>query len=121
MDRFLDIVFNEALTTAQRVKARQRFRRLKAKIRRGQERAKKKVASPEVIDKRAQKQARNIVIKKLLKGKDKSDLSFAARTELEKRVDKKKNVIDRLAKKLKPAVRKADREKFRKPQADGDK
>jgi len=103
----------EALTASQRAKARQRFKRIKAKIKRGREKAKKKIASAEVIDKRAQKQAKGVIIKKLLKGKSKSDLSFSARSNLEKRVKKKAGAIKRIAKKLRKDVRKKDRAKFK--------
>ena len=43
-----------------------------------------------------------------------SDLSFGQRQSIEKQLDKKKGAINKLAKKLLPAIRKADREKMKK-------
>lgn len=106
-------IANEALTNAQRIKAKATFRKNKSKIKRGREKAKRKLATPDKLLKRAQKAARKEVEKKLLKGKSKSDLSFSARQGLEKKVDKKKGVIKRVAKKLLPSVRKKDRSKLK--------
>ena len=103
--------FEEALTNMQRQKAKQTFRKNKAKIALGKKKAAKKIASPEQLQKRADKAARNILIKKITKDKDKSDLSFAQRTSIEKQLDKKKAAIKKIAKKLLPKLRIADREK----------
>jgi len=95
----------------QRQKAKQTFRKNKAKIALGKKKAAKKIASPEQLQKRADKAARNILIKKITKDKDKSDLSFAQRSNIEKQLDKKKAAIKKIAKKLLPKLRIADREK----------
>ena len=52
--------------------------------------------------KSARKSARKLILKKLTKGKDKNDLPFARRQELEKRLDKPavKKRIDMLAKRM---------------------
>lgn len=106
---------DEALTIQQRVKLKQALRRNKAKIQLGRKRSMKKIASPEVLKNRSKKQARNIFLKKLLKDKDKSDLSYSARQSYEKILQRKSGAIERLAKKLLPQVRKRDREKLRRP------
>jgi len=105
---------DEALSMATRMKMKAAFRKNKAKIAIGRKKAAKKLASPEKLKSRAVKQARNLIIKKMLKGRDKSELSFAARGDLEKKVSKKKGKIMKLAKKLLPAVKKADKAKLRK-------
>lgn len=102
---------DEALNLQQRMKARQTFKRNKAKIAMGKRRAEKRLASPEKLKQRAQKQARKAVERMILKMKSKEELSFSQRQQLEKLVDKKKAVIDRLAKKLLPKVRQAEKEK----------
>jgi len=101
----------EALTNQQRMKAKINFRKNKAKIALGKKKAAKKLASPEKLKSRAEKQARNILIKKILKNKDKGDLSFAGRKEIEKKLAKKKGAIKKIAKKLLPKVKAADRAK----------
>jgi len=104
---------DEAFTQARRMKAKATFRKNKAKIELGRKKAAMKLASPEKLKAKADKKAREIVVQKLLKDKDKSELSFAARQDLEKRVDKKKGLIDKLSKKILPAVKKADRAKLK--------
>ena len=104
---------NEALTISQRQKRKASFRKNKAKIMIARKKAAKKLASPEQLKDRAVKQARNLIVKKILKNKTKDDLSMSARGELEKKVDKKKAAIKKIAKKLLPMVKKADRAKIK--------
>lgn len=113
--------FDEALTNLQRQKAKQTFRKNKAKIALGKKKAAKKIASPEQLQKRADKAARDILVKKITKDKDKSDLSFAQRANIEKQLEKKKAAIKKIAKKLLPKLRIADREKKAKAKLGGDK
>ena len=104
---------DEALTMAQRMRARQRFRKIKAKIAMGRKRAARRFATPEKLKGRANKQARAIILKKLTK-KDKGEMSYGQRQNAEKLLAKKKGAIDRLAKRLLPKVRKKDRAKLQK-------
>ena len=103
----------EALTVQQRMKMKQTMRRNKAKIKLGRQRSMRKMASAEVLKGRAHKQAKNIIIKKILKNKNKADLSYGSRVNLEKQVAKRKGAILRIAKKLLPKVRQKDRTKLR--------
>ena len=88
----------EALTTSQRIKAKRRFQKNRAKIKLGRRRSKNRTASKETIKKRAQKDARRKLEKDILGGKSKSELSFSQRQALEKRVDRKKSEVTRLSK-----------------------
>tara|TARA_R110000796_G_scaffold115102_1_gene226991 strand:- start:1948 stop:2316 length:369 start_codon:yes stop_codon:yes gene_type:complete len=108
------IEMDEAFTQAQRNKAKATFKKNKSKIALGKKKASKRLASPEKLKTKANKKARDIVTDKILKGKSKSDLSFAARQGLEKQVDKKKGMIGKLSKKLLPSIKKADKEKLKK-------
>jgi len=103
---------DEALTIAQRMKMKAIFRKNKAKIKLGQQRAKKRFATPEKLQKRAEKKARDILTKKITKGKSKAMLSFAQRQNVEKQLEKKKGAIKKIAKKILPLIRKKDRAKF---------
>lgn len=102
---------SEALTMSQRLAASRAFKRSKHKIALGRERAKRKTASAEVIQKRAQKAARKAMFKKLAKDVDKGDMSFAQRQTIEKRLDKLQNKIKMMAKKMIPVKRKEERER----------
>ena len=105
--------FSEAMSLQHRMKMKASFRKNKAKIALGKKKAAKKLASPEKLKSKAEKQARDMLIKKMLKGKSKSDLSYAARDGIEKRLANKKGAIKKIAKKLLPAIKKADRAKLK--------
>ena len=102
---------DEALTIQQRLKKARQMKKLAPKIAIGRARAARKMANMETLKKRAKKQARNMLAKKFAKGIAKADLNMAKRQEIEKRLDKMKPKIDKLAKKLLPKVRKAELER----------
>lgn len=110
--------WQEAFTMQQRIKAKATFKKNKSKIELGRKKAAKKLASPEKLKARAVKQARNMIAKKILKDKDKDDLGFSGRQGLEKQLDKKKGAINKLATKLLPSIKVADRERLRKNKED---
>ena len=99
---------DEALTIQQRLKKARQMKKLAPKIALGRKRAARKMANMDTLKKRAKKQARNMIAKKLTRGLSKGDLNMARRQDIEKRLDKMKPKIDKLAKKLLPKVRKAE-------------
>ena len=102
----------EADSMQTRLKKQKAFRKNKVKILMKRKKAmKKKNLNPEKLMKRAEKQARNMVAKKMLKDTDKSDLGMSGRQALEKKLDKKKAAIKKLAKKLLPMIRKKEQMK----------
>ena len=78
----------------------------------GRQKAARRMADPKRLKRRAQKQARNMLVKKLAKA-DYSTLSFSRKQEMEKRLAKLKPRIDRMAKKLLPKMRKLEQERKR--------
>ena len=58
--------------------------------------------------------ARDLLTKKILKDKSKSDLSQSGRENLEKKLDKKKALIKKIAKKILPKVKAAETERMAK-------
>ena len=102
---------DEALSMSQRLAKSRQMKRYKTKIKVGRERAMRKTADMGRIKKRAQKHARLQLFKKLSKGKSPSEVPFAKRQELEKRLDKMKDRIARIAKRLIPQVRKIEKER----------
>ena len=95
----------------QRLARGRMFKKNKAKIAMGRKRAQRKIASMDTLKKRARKAARNILLKKLTKDTPKDELSLSRRQDIEKRLEKKKNVIDKLSRKLLPQVRKKEMER----------
>ena len=105
---------DEALSKAARMKM---SRMMKAKgkiIARKRAISMKKKKSPEKIKKTAMKQARDLLAKKILKDKSKADLSISGKENLEKKLNKKKPLIKKIAKKLLPKIKKAETERLAK-------
>ena len=105
-----DADVDEALSMSQRIKKSRIMKRMKARIKIGRERAKRKMAPKDKLEKRANRQARNQIASKLTRGIPKRELSFARKQEIEKRLDKPalKQRIKRLAKRLFKDVRKKE-------------
>ncbi len=99
---------NEALTIQQRLQRSRNMKKKRAVIAMGRRRAMRKMAPKDKLIKRARRAARNEIVKKLTKGVPKSELNNARKREIERRVDKMKPRVDRLARKLFPQVRKKE-------------
>jgi hypothetical protein len=110
-----DTDVDEALTVSQRLRKKQQLRRIMPKIKLGRERAKRRIASKEKLEKRARKKARNMILRKLTKDIPKSELTYARRQELEKRLDTPalKKRISNIARRMYPKVRQAELAKKR--------
>lgn len=103
----------EVLDIKARIKKKATMRKNKSKLKAGRKRAEKRIASPEKLKMRARKAARKALERKLLKGKTRADLSLSQRVELDKKLDSKKALIDKMAKKLLPQIKKDELEKKR--------
>tara|TARA_X000001316_G_C922263_1_gene37266 strand:- start:4003 stop:4443 length:441 start_codon:yes stop_codon:yes gene_type:complete len=99
---------DEALTMAQRRAKSRQMKKYQARLKVGRSKARMRVASSKVLAKRARKQARNMIAKKLTKGISKADLTPARKQEIEKRLDKMAPRVTRLAKKITPKLRQAE-------------
>jgi ATPase subunit of ABC transporter with duplicated ATPase domains len=102
---------SEALSLQGRRALARAMKRNKAKIKMGRKRAAQKTATQSKIVNRSQRQARNILFKKITKGMSRGDLSPARRKEIEKKVAMMKGKVSALARKIMPDVRKADRKR----------
>ena len=112
-------VTDEALTVQQRMAKSRQMKKLAPKIAIGRKRAARKMANMDTLKKRARKAARNTILKKLTKDIPKDELSMSRRQDIEKRLDKMKPKIDKLAQKMLPKVRKKELERKRgRPSAD---
>ena len=105
---------DEALSKAARMK-KSRLMKMKGKmIAKKREISMKKKASPEKLKKRAMKKARDILTKKILKDRSKSDLSISGKEGLEKKLNAKTAIIKKIAKKIIPQIKKAETERLAK-------
>lgn len=110
MDKIYEETVDEALTLQQRMKRGRLMKRLKARIKIGRDRARRKMANKKTLEKRSMRQARNQLAKKLTRGIPKRELTFARKQEIEKRLDKPalKARIKRIAKRIFKDVRKKE-------------
>ena len=114
IDDMVNDVLDEIMSKMVRMK-KSRMMKMKGKqIARKRKIAMKRKANPEKLKKRAMKKARDIIAKRILKDKDKSDLSIAGKENLEKKLAKKKAVIAKIAKKILPKIRSAENERLAK-------
>lgn len=102
---------NEALSHSQRIKKAILMKKLAPRIKMARDRAMRRTPNMKVVKRRAEKQARNQFLKRLSRGIPKSELSPAKRAELEKRLDKMKPRIQRVARRLIPKVRRDDQDR----------
>ena len=88
---------NEVLSRIERMKAKARFARTKSKRERKTAIALKRYSSTSVINSRARKLAIKVLKQKMAKGRNLNKLSVGEKERLEKMIQKRKKVIDRIA------------------------
>lgn len=114
-ESLFDMVLDEALSVAARRKKSLQMKKNAPRIARKKKVLAKKMATPEKIQQRAKKQAHDIILKKkVLKNRDKSDLSAAEKAKIETKMKKFTPIVSKLAKKLTPKVKKAEVERLKK-------
>ena len=104
----------EVMSKATRMKMSMKMKAKGKMIARKRAISMKKKASPEKILKRATKQARDLLTKKILKDRSKADLSISGKENLEKKLNQKKAIIKKIAKKLIPKIKKAETDRLAK-------
>lgn len=100
---------DEVLNVAQRRKRAIITKRNKAKLKRGRQKASRRIADKDRLKNRARRQAKAELVKKLTKGVAKGNLSPQRKAEVERRLQKMDARVQRSQKKLLPSVRKRDR------------
>jgi hypothetical protein len=99
---------DEALSMTQRRLRSRTMKKYAARLKVGRKKASMRIADAKRLAKRAQRTARLAMAKKITKGIPKSELTPARKQEIEKKLDKMKPRISRLAKKMMPQIRKAE-------------
>ena len=103
---------SEALSRQARLKLRIAMRRNKAKITQKRKIALKRHSTTDVLKKRAHKLALKM-LKQKFAHKALSDMSMADKERVEKILQAKKALVNRLAMKMLPVVRKIEQERFK--------
>jgi len=104
---------DEALSMSQRLQVGRRMARMSHRIQRAKKIKQRRMADRDQLTKRAVKAARNILTKKLMGGKGKSQLNIAQKIAVGKKLEKKSAVIKKLSKKLFPKIMKAEKERLK--------
>ena len=100
---------NEVLSKIERIKARLRFHRNQPKIQRSRQLALKRSSGSSQIAHRARHMAVNVLRKRLLRGQDATKVSTSERERIDRRIEKSRKVIDRMAMKLTSKVKKLEK------------
>ena len=108
-------------TLQQRLKAGQRARRRSKLLKRAKQRALRRMASPEVLQKRARRSARNIMRSRIAKGQSVSNMSPAQKMMLATRLEKFLPKIKKMAKRLVKVKRQQELQRKRKTKTPGQK
>lgn len=102
----------EVLSRMERMRAKMRLARTKAKRERALKIAVKRYSSSKVINKRSRRLAIKLMKKRLLRGRDMTKLSVGEKERIERMIEKRKPIINRLAMKLAPRVRKIEKSRM---------
>lgn len=103
-----EIQVTEALTPLGRIKRRQAARRNKTKLKLARVRALKRAGGNARIKLRATRGARNLMYKRLLRGRDKSGLPPSEKARLETMIQRFQPLIARIAVRILPQIRKTE-------------
>ena len=105
-----DYINERVLTLMQRRKAGLKMRRLKFKIARARKIKRKRMATVDMLTRRARRQARNFIRKRIAgnQGANYANLSASQKIQIDKRVATKSAFINKLAKRLLPRVKQAE-------------
>lgn len=100
------------LTVTQRRRRAIIFRRLQPRIQMAKRRQMRRMAGTEKLLTRAKRQAKNRWRSRLAGGKPYQDLSISQKVFIDKRLEKKSAFLTKLAKRMLPKVRMAERQRF---------
>ena len=114
-----DIINERVLTMLQRRKAGLKMRRLRFRIARARKLKRKRMATTDMLTRRARRQARNFIRKRIAgkQGGNYAALSPSQKIQIDKRVEKKQAFINKLAKRLLPKVKQAELARLRSARA----
>ena len=104
---------DEALTAAQRMKKRLDFLKTKSRREIAARVALHRVSTPGRMKKRAVTGARGMIMKRILRGRDKSKLSAAEKDRLETILRNSRAAVARISNRLLPKLRKLEQERLR--------
>ena len=99
----------EVLSRQERIKARARMRRSQTKRERKEKVALRQFSSPEVANKRARRMAVTALKKRLLRGQNLSKISVGQKERVERYIQQRRKVVDRLSARLVSRVKQVEK------------
>jgi len=103
---------NEVLSRAERIRAKIRFAKTKSKRQNKAKLALRRTSSNETINKRARRLAVTLFKKRMLRGRPLSSVGVAEKERMEKTIQKRKAVLNRVAMKLTSRVRQIEKSRL---------
>ena len=101
----------EAISATERIKMSQKLKSRKFLMAMARRVKLRRAAPTDILTKRSKVSARKMVMKKLLKGRNKTELSASERNNIEARASKMLSMMKNLPTKLLPKVRELDRQR----------
>jgi len=101
----------EAISATERIKMSQKLKSRKYLMAMARRIKLRRAAPTDILTKRSKVSARKMVMRKLLKGRNKTELSASERNNIEARASKMLSMIKNLPTKLMPKVRELDRQR----------
>jgi len=101
----------EAISATERIKMSQKLKSRKYLMAMARRVKLRRAAPTDILTKRSKVSARKMVMKKLLKGRNKTELSASERNNIEARASKMLSMMKNLPTKLLPKVRELDRQR----------
>jgi hypothetical protein len=107
-----DLILDEDISSTQRIKMGQKMKSRKALLALARSVKLKRAAAMDVLTRRSKTAARKMVMNKMLKGRDKSELSAAEKNSIEARTSRVLSMMKNLPQKLLPKIREIEKKRL---------
>ena len=107
-----DLILDEDISSTQRIKMGQKMKSRKALLALARLVKLKRAAAMNVLTRRSKTAARKMVMRKMLKGRSKSELSAAEKNSIEARTSRVLSMMKNLPQKLLPKIREVEKKRL---------
>ena len=107
-----DLILDEDISSTQRIKMGQKMKSRKALLALARSVKLKRAAAMNVLTRRSKTAARKMIMRKMLKGRDKGELSAAEKNSIEARTSRVLSMMKNLPQKLLPKIREIEKKRL---------
>jgi len=107
-----DLILDEDISSTQRIKMGQKMKSRKALLALARLVKVKRAAAMNVLTRRSKTAARKMIMRKMLKGRDKGELSAAEKNSIEARTSRVLSMMKNLPQKLLPKIREIEKKRL---------